>query len=86
MTITRRKFLKNAGLAAGGAIVLPVIIPSCAKGANDRITLGMIGTGDHGINWNLAAYLKLDDCRVIAACDVDSTRVKKAKGIIDEHI
>jgi predicted dehydrogenase len=85
MTITRRKFLKNAGLAAGGAIVLPVIIPSCAKGANDRITLGMIGTGDHGINWNLAAYLKLDDCRVIAACDVDSTRVKKAKGIIDER-
>jgi predicted dehydrogenase len=85
MTITRRKFLKNAGLAAGGAIVLPVIIPSCAKGANDRITLGMIGTGDHGISWNLAAYLKLDDCRVIAACDVDSTRVKKAKGIIDER-
>ena len=85
MTITRRKFLKKAGLAAGGAIVLPVIIPSCVKGANDRITLGMIGTGDHGINWNLAAYLKLDDCRVIAACDVDSTRVKKAKGLIDER-
>ena len=85
MTITRRKFLKNAGLAAGGAILLPVIIPSCVKGANDRISLGMIGTGDHGINWNLAAYLKLDDCRVIAACDVDSTRVKKAKGLIDER-
>jgi predicted dehydrogenase len=85
MTIPRRKFLKQAGLAASGAFVLPVIIPSCVKGANDRITLGMIGTGDHGINWNLAAYLKLDDCRVIAACDVDSNRVRKAKGIIDEH-
>ena len=85
MTIPRRKFLKQAGLAASGVFVLPVIIPSCVKGANDRITLGMIGTGDHGINWNLAAYLKLDDCRVIAACDVDSNRVRKAKGIIDEH-
>ena len=61
MTIPRRKFLKQAGLAASGVFVLPVIIPSCVKGANDRITLGMIGTGDHGINWNLAAYLKLDN-------------------------
>ena len=43
----------------------------------------MIGTGDHGISWNLAAYLKLDDCRVIAACDVDSSRAVKAKAMID---
>jgi predicted dehydrogenase len=85
MSISRRKFLKKSGLIAGGAIVLPTIIPSCAFGANDKITIGMIGTGDHGITWNLAAYLKLNDCRVIAACDVDSTRVQKAKAIIDER-
>jgi predicted dehydrogenase len=84
MALTRRKFLKNSGLIAGGSIVLPVIIPSCAFGANDRITIGMIGTGDHGINWNLAAYLKLDDCRVIAVCDVDSSRAHHAKEITDE--
>jgi len=85
MAVSRRRFLKNSGLIAGGAIVLPAIIPSCVFGANDRITIGMIGTGDHGINWNLAAYLKLDNCRVIAACDVDSSRVQKAKAIIDER-
>jgi predicted dehydrogenase len=85
MVISRRKFLKKSGLSACGAIVLPTIIPSCAFGSNDRITIGMIGTGDHGITWNLAAYLKLDDCRVLAACDVDSSRVKKAKAIIDER-
>jgi len=85
MKINRRKFLKNSGLIAGGAIVLPTIIPSCAFGSNDKINIGMIGTGDHGINWNLAAYLKLDDCRVVAACDVDSSRVQKAKTIIDEQ-
>ena len=83
MTLTRRKFVKTSGLIAGGSIILPVIIPSCAFGANDRITIGMIGTGDHGTSWNLAAYLKLDDCRVIAACDVDASRANKAKAIID---
>ncbi len=84
MTINRRKFLRTSGLLAGGSIVLPTIIPSCAFGSNDKITIGMIGTGSHGISWNLAAYLKLDDCRVIAACDVDLSRMKKAKAIIDE--
>jgi len=84
MTITRRKFLKNSGLIASGSIVLPMIVPSCAFGANDRITVGMIGTGDHGTNWNLAAYLKLDDCRVIAVCDVDASRARNAKAITDE--
>ena len=85
MAKTRRDFVIKTGLAAAGSIVLPVIIPSCAFGANDRITIGMIGTGDHGINWNLAAYLKLDDCRVIAACDVDASRAGKAKAMIDGH-
>jgi myo-inositol 2-dehydrogenase / D-chiro-inositol 1-dehydrogenase len=83
--LTRRKFLTNTALAAGSAIVLPTIIPSCAFGANDKINLGMIGTGDHGITWNLAAYLKLDNCRVIAACDVDSERAQKAKTMIDSR-
>jgi myo-inositol 2-dehydrogenase / D-chiro-inositol 1-dehydrogenase len=85
MKINRRKFLKNTGLIAGGAIVMPTIIPSCSFGANDKITIGMIGTGDHGITWNLAAYLKLENCRVIAACDVDSSRLQKAKAIVDHQ-
>ena len=85
MTISRRSFIRNSSLIAGGAIVIPTLIPSCVKGANDKINLGMIGTGDHGITWNLAAYLKLDNCRVVAACDVDSERTLKAKNLIDTH-
>jgi myo-inositol 2-dehydrogenase / D-chiro-inositol 1-dehydrogenase len=85
MKTTRRKFLINTGLTAGGIIVLPTIIPSCVRGANDKINLGMIGTGDHGINWNLDAYLKLDDCRVVAVCDVDRKRMLKAKAMVDNQ-
>ncbi|MBN2762489.1 MAG: Gfo/Idh/MocA family oxidoreductase [Bacteroidales bacterium] len=83
MQINRRNFLKS-GLITGSAFMMPTIIPSCAFGSNDQITIGMIGTGSHGIGWNLAAYLKLDDCRVIAACDVDNSRVLKAKSTIDK--
>lgn len=86
MKIKRRNFLKKSGLIAGGAYLLPTIIPSSAFGANDKITIGMIGTGIHGTNTNLKAYLKLaDDCQVIAACDVDSSHVQRAKGLIDEQ-
>lgn len=85
MTINRRTFIRNTGWIAGGTIVVPTIIPSCVKGANDKINLAMIGTGDHGITWNLAAYLKLNNCKVIAACDVDSERALKAKTMIDSR-
>lgn len=71
-------------MIAGGTMIIPTIIPSCAFGSNDRINIGMIGTGSHGISWNLAAYLKLVDCRVVAVNDVDSSRMLKAKSIIDE--
>ena len=85
MKTTRRKFLINTGLTAGGALLMPTIIPSCVRGANDKINLGMIGTGDHGINWNLDAYLKLSDCRVVAVCDVDRKRMLKAKAMADNQ-
>ena len=64
MTITRRKFLKKAGLAAGGAIICPQLFPPVPMVQMIGLRFGMIGTGDHGINWNLAAYLKLEDCSV----------------------
>lgn len=85
MTISRRTFIRNTGLITGGILVVPTIIPSCVKGANDKINLAMIGTGDHGITWNLVAYLKLNNCKVISACDVDSERVLKAKTMIDSR-
>ncbi len=83
MSIDRRKFIKNTGLIAGGVLVFPTIIKASAFGANDKINLAMIGTGSHGIGWNLAAYLKLDNCKVVAVCDVDVQHALKAKNIID---
>lgn len=82
--LNRRKFIKKSALVAAGAIAAPTIIPSCANGANGKITIGMIGTGEHGILRNLNNFLKIPECRVVAVCDVDESRMLKAKHMVGE--
>lgn len=46
--IDRRSFLKR-GAAVGGALVAaPYFVPSTAFGANERIAMGIIGSGGRG--------------------------------------
>jgi len=54
-----------------------------ADAPSKKITIGFIGTGDHGTNWNLRRYLKLQDSRVLVVCDVDETRKEFAKEQVD---
>ncbi len=74
----RRKFLKRAG-AAAGALGFPYIVPSSVFGGSglaapsDKIVIGCIGVGGQGMT-NLKAFLKFDDVRVKAVCDVSKTR------------
>jgi predicted dehydrogenase len=84
--LNRRRFIKNTVLVTSGIIAVPTIIPSCAKGANDKIALGMIGTGEHGILWNMKHYFDVPDCRIVAVCDVDKSRMLKAKHTVDETV
>lgn len=64
---------------------MPTLIPACAKGANDKITIGMIGTGEHGILRNLKNFLDIkDQCQVVAVCDVDKGRMLKAKKTVGD--
>ncbi len=63
----RRGFLK-AVLAAS---VAPAWVPSSAFGANDRIALAVVGTGGRGRHL-ARQFAKLDEARVVAACDVDA--------------
>jgi len=61
-------------LTAGAA---PLILPprvwgaTAARAPSNRITLGFIGTGDHGRSVNLASMLQLPDAQIVALCDVD---------------
>ena len=71
----RRTLLKS--LAAGAA---PLILPARLFGAqspSNTITVGCIGVGWQG-GANLDSLLALDDCRVVAICDVDEAHLKEA--------
>ncbi len=83
--VTRRQFLRRAGVAG---LAVPSIVPASLFGADapgKKITIGFIGVGSHGTEWNLQKYLKLPEARVIMVCDVDGYRMRKAKAIVDSH-
>src|SRR5512146_557308 len=88
--IGRRAFLKQAALTAGAGVALPYLVRSSALGkagnvaASERITLGMIGTGDHGRGVNLATFLQLSDAQVVAVCDVDRSHSQIAFDMVSK--
>ena len=84
MKISRRTFLKSAG--AGVAVAAgPAIIPASVLGAGDavapsnRVTIGIIGTGDHGTNVDLKGFLYHNDAQIVALCDVDRKLLERAE-------
>lgn len=85
---TRRSFLKSglAGVFAAG--LAPQIIPARLLGANapsNKVTLGFIGLGAHGIGVNLKSFLQQDDAQVVAVCDVYGRRREEARKLVDGH-
>jgi len=82
-SIQRRSFLKSI-LAAGAApLLLPSRIWSAPVGPNDTIRLGVIGCGiqSRGLMGN---FLKQPRTKVVAVCDVDTTRREDHKRIVEE--
>jgi len=80
---SRRCALKRAAVA----VVAPTIIPSSVFGANppsQRVVLGFIGTGLHGIGWNLRGFLKLEDAQIVAVCDVMKSRRDEARARVNK--
>jgi len=88
--IRRREFLKQTAGAAVGGIALPYFVRPSALGmagrvaASEQITLGMIGTGGHGIDMNLKTFLTHGDARVLAVCDVDRAQREAARRLVDD--
>ncbi|MDB6111596.1 MAG: iolG 4, partial [Pedosphaera sp.] len=84
--VSRRRFLATTG----AAMVLPTILPSSVFGRADkpapskRITLGVVGWGMQGPG-NTNAFLGLEDCQVVAACDLDKNHLEQAVNTINGH-
>jgi predicted dehydrogenase len=84
LRVSRRCFVGSSATA----IVAPCLIPARVLGADApsrKITVGFIGTGDHGTSWNLRRYLNFRDAQVRVVCDVDGERMRRAKAIVDEQ-
>jgi predicted dehydrogenase len=83
---SRRKFIATAG----AAMVLPLILPGYATGfarrtrPSNRINLGIIGWGLQGPA-NTKSFLALDDCQVVAACDLDRNHLQDAVDTINDY-
>jgi predicted dehydrogenase len=82
--ITRRSFVKKTSLATVGATVgMSALANSSILGANDKIRMGFIGTGNRGSQL-LGWFMENKDVEVAALCDVyepylqrDLTKVNK---------
>jgi predicted dehydrogenase len=84
--VGRREFLKSAGAGLAGASV--GVRAAQAQGRrgvapSGQVTLGCVGMGGHGVEWNLKYFLELPEARVLAVCDVFRDRRAKACDIVD---
>jgi len=74
---TRREFLHAAGRASAGATALAVAAPSFgAAGANERITIGVVGMSRGRV---LARAFGGHGVRIAYVCDVDDGRLARAR-------
>ncbi len=68
----------------------PLVIPSSVLGRDDtappseRIRVGLIGCGNHGLGWNLPQIFRCPDVQVVAVCDVDQRHLDQGRRAVDE--
>jgi predicted dehydrogenase len=84
-SINRRGFLK----AAGAAIVLPTILPGSVlgrdgKAPSGKVNMGVVGWGMQGPS-NTQSFLVEEDCRVVAACDLDKDALQSAVNAVNDN-
>lgn len=79
VTLGRRSFLQ----LATAATVPWVARRASAGNANGKVSLACIGVGNHGLGWNLDAFLKIPDARVRAVCDVFADRREHARQVVN---
>jgi len=78
---TRRTFL---GRCAAATAAMPMLSPARVFGANDRITMGFIGTGGQG-RGDLNGFLGFPEVQVLDVCDVVEEHVNMAKRQVDNR-
>ena len=84
--------LSRRGFVTGVAALLaaPMVIPRHVLGdennapANDKIVLGAVGIGKMMLSSHLPHFVKMPEVKVVAVCDVDTTRRTAGKQRVDD--
>lgn len=84
MKSSRRSFFKRASILTAAPFVLPSRIWSAETPPNDRLVMGFIGVGKQG-RYLLSSFLSRKVCRVVAVCDVDTTRRTAAQEMVNGY-
>ena len=81
--LNRRTFIQKSAAGVGALALSPTMLSSAVswKGANDRIHLGHIGTGQRGTNELRHYMLPLEGSRSVAICDVFRDRREKGAAL-----
>lgn len=82
---SRRKFIKYSAVGTAGMIVVPTILSSCAKGANDRILIAHIGQGSRGQEEMKNYFVNNDTSYSVATCDTFLQRRDATASFINER-
>jgi predicted dehydrogenase len=65
-----------------GASAAPLLLPASARGANERIVMGVIGVGGMG-GGHLRTLVDMPAVRVSAVCDVQAERRARARDVVN---
>jgi predicted dehydrogenase len=82
MRISRRSFIKSASVASV-PFILPSHIWAAETAPGPKLAMGFVGVGTQGRGL-LGGYLSAQT-RVLAVCDVDTTRRENAKKRVDDY-
>jgi predicted dehydrogenase len=85
MTVTRRGFMKTAGVAAGAMTAFPSIVPATVLGQaapSKVLTVACVGVGGMGLS-HIAQMLDRPAVRIVAVADVDAHHQKRAAQLIN---
>jgi predicted dehydrogenase len=82
--LARRTFLKNTSIGIAGAIAVPIILPSCAKGANDRVLVAHMGMGSMGNHVLRGWIMPVKQALNVATCDPFRDRREEAAMYINQ--
>jgi predicted dehydrogenase len=83
MKTSRRSFLKKVSALSAAPFILPSSVWCAESKPSDRIVMGFIGMGKQNRGL-LGAFLGHKECRVVAVCDVDTTRREAAQQQVNE--